>query len=138
MELVCRQEASIGSICAVPLLNSRALSRGGAPQPGDNIGFVIRDRRSQRKILYAPGLAEIDDRVSREMSDVDCLLVDGTFWTDDEMIRLGVGRKHAREIGHLPQSGAGGMIECLRFPNTRRVRSISTTPPDSDEDSIDV
>jgi len=30
---------------------------------------------------------------------------------DDEMIRLGISRKRAREIGHLPQSGPGGMIE---------------------------
>ena len=31
-------------------------------------------------------------------------MVDGTFWTDDEMIRLGVSKKRARDIGHLPQS----------------------------------
>src|SRR5947199_133331 len=40
-------------------------------------------------------------------------MVDGTFWSDDEMIRLGVSKKRAREIGHLPQAGAGGMIEVL-------------------------
>ena len=43
---------------------------------------------------------------------VDCLLVDGTFWTDDEMIRLGLGEAR-RDMGHLPQSGPGGMIEVL-------------------------
>ena len=113
--------------------------RRDAPQPGDNIGFVIRDRRSRRSAFYAPGLAEIDDHVRREMAAVNCLLVDGTFWTDDEMISLGVGRKRAREIGHLPQAGAGGMIEHLRdFPNARRVLiHINNTNPILDEDSAE-
>jgi hypothetical protein len=46
-------------------------------------------------------------------ADGDCLLLDGTFWTDDEMIRLGLSTKTARDIGHLPQSGADGMIALL-------------------------
>ena len=42
------------------------------------------------------------------MSDADCVLVDGTFWTDDEMIAARrVARRRARDMGHLPQSGAG-------------------------------
>ena len=126
---------------ALPLVSKPApfSPRRDAPQPGDNIGFVIRDRRSRRSVFYAPGVAEIDDRISREMMGVDCLLVDGTFWTDDEMIRIGVGRKHAREIGHLPQTGVGGMIERLReFPNARRVLiHINNTNPILDEDSVE-
>jgi len=71
------------------------------------------------------------------VKDVDCLLVDGTFWTDDEMIKMGVGRKRAREIGHLPQSGPGGMIEWLStFPNARRILiHINNTNPILDENS---
>ena len=111
--------------------------RREAPQPGDNIGLLIRDQGSKRSVFYAPGLGAIDDRISSEMKSVDCLLVDGTFWTDDEMISLGVGRKRAREIGHLPQSGPGGMIEQLRaFPNARRILvHINNTNPILDEDS---
>lgn len=111
--------------------------RRDAPLPGDNIGFLIRDRASKRSAFYAPGLGSIDDRVTREVKDVDCLLVDGTFWTDDEMIKMGVGRKRAREIGHLPQSGPGGMIEWLStFPNARRILiHINNTNPILDENS---
>ena len=55
------------------------------------------------------------------MQQADCVLVDGTFWTDDEMIRLGASAQAARDIGHLPQSGAGGMIEWLdRLPRSTR------------------
>ena len=126
---------------ALPLASKPApfSPRRDAPRPGDNIGVVIRDQRSRRSMLYAPGIAEIDERVGRAMASVDCLLVDGTFWTDDEMIGLGVGRKRAREIGHLPQAGSGGMIERLReYPNTRRVLiHINNTNPILDEASAE-
>src|SRR5262249_39308956 len=86
-----------------------------------------------------PGLGAIDDRISREVKSVDCLLVDGTFWTEDEMISMGVGSKRAREIGHLPQSGPGGMIEWLRgFGKGRGIRiHINNTKPDLDEASAE-
>src|SRR2546429_7074889 len=44
----------------------------------------------------------------------------GTFWSDDEMIRLGLSRKRARDIGHLPQSGSGGMLEWLEKRSEER------------------
>jgi pyrroloquinoline quinone biosynthesis protein B len=124
---------------ALPLASKPApfSPRRDAPQPGDNVGLVIRDTHSRRSLFYAPGLVQIDDRIRLEMAAADCLLVDGTFWTDDEMIRLGVGAKRAREIGHLPQAGAGGMVERLReFPKSRRVLiHINNTNPILDEDS---
>jgi pyrroloquinoline quinone biosynthesis protein B len=54
------------------------------------------------------------------------------------MIRLGASRKRARDIGHLPQSGAGGMLEWLeQLPRgTRRILiHINNTNPILDEDS---
>ena len=56
------------------------------------------------------------------LAEADGLMVDGTFWTDDEMMRLGISTKRARDIGHLPQSGAGGMIEALEAACGRRAR----------------
>ena len=83
------------------------------PHEGDNVGLRITDTRSGRSVFYAPGLGEIEPRVATELRAADALMVDGTFWTDDEMVRLGISKKRARDIGHLPQSGAGGMMEVL-------------------------
>ena len=110
------------------------------PVPGDNIGVTITDERSGRSIFYAPGLGAISEAVFAAMQTADGVLVDGTFWTDDEMPRLGVGPKRAREIGHLPQSGPGGMIEWLGrlSPRTRRLLiHINNTNPILDEDSAE-
>lgn len=108
------------------------------PVPGDNIGMLIRDRASGRSAFYAPGLGEISPAVFDAMAGADAVLVDGTFWTDDEMITLGLSKKTARDIGHLPQSGAGGMVEWLdRLPaRTRRLLiHINNTNPILDEES---
>jgi pyrroloquinoline quinone biosynthesis protein B len=83
------------------------------PHEGDNVGLHVTDLRSGRSLFYAPGLAEIGPRVAACLRAAEAVMVDGTFWSDDEMIRLGISAKRARDIGHLPQSGAGGMIEVL-------------------------
>ncbi len=60
----------------------------------------------------------------------DCTLVDGTFWTDEEMFDAGVGTQRALELGHLPQSGENGMIDLLREYNARKVLiHINNTNP---------
>lgn len=109
-----------------------------APVPGDNIGMLLRDTASGRSAFYAPGLGEITPAVFDAMAGADAVLVDGTFWTDDEMIGLGLSKKTARDIGHLPQSGPGGMLEWLdKLPaHTRRLLiHVNNTNPILDEDS---
>lgn len=88
--------------------------RRECPIPGDNSAFIFENERSGRRVFYAPGLAQIDEGVWAAMRDSDVVMVDGTFYTDDEMITLGVSRKRGGQIGHLAQSGAGGMLEHLR------------------------
>ncbi len=107
---------------------------------GDNIGLRIKDLASGKSLFYAPGLGEMTSAVFDAMQGADAVLVDGTFWTDDEMPRVGVSTKHAREIGHLPQSGKGGMIEWLAKlpPSTQRyLIHINNTNPILDEDSAE-
>lgn len=108
------------------------------PRPGDNIGVTLVDAKSERRVFYAPGLGEMEPDVWAAMRAADCVLVDGTLWTDDEMIRLGASQKTSRAMGHLPQSGPGGMIEWLdRLPATTRkvLIHINNTNPTLDEDS---
>lgn len=107
------------------------------PHPGDNIGLFIEHGPSA--LFYAPGLGRVESHLLPWMKRADCLLVDGTFWTEDEMIRRGVGTKPAASMGHLPQSGPGGMIEQLRpFADRRRILiHINNTNPILDEDSAE-
>lgn len=107
------------------------------PHPGDNLGLLVEDSRTGGKLFYAPGLGQVDGALLEWMDQADCLLVDGTLWRDDEMIHCGVGDKLGSAMGHLPQSGAGGMLEVLeRLPRPRKVLiHINNTNPILDEDS---
>jgi pyrroloquinoline quinone biosynthesis protein B len=104
-----------------------------APERGDNIGLVMTNQRSGKRVFYAPGLGALEAHVLDAMRTADLLLVDGTLWTGDEMIRLGLSKKSAADMGHLPQTGPGGMIEVLDSitqPNVRKVLiHINNTNP---------
>ena len=109
-----------------------------APVAGDNVALVIADAASGRSVVYAPGLGAMQERVWQAMQRAHCVLVDGTFWSDEEMIGMQLSRKRARDIGHLPQSGPGGMLEWLGKlgPATRRILiHVNNTNPILDEDS---
>ncbi|MGF6753664.1 pyrroloquinoline quinone biosynthesis protein PqqB [Paraburkholderia sp. GAS42] len=104
-----------------------------APQPGDNIGLSFVDLQTGKRAFYAPGLGAIEPHVLAAMRSADLLLIDGTCWTNDEMIQLGLSKKTAADMGHLAQSGAGGMIDVLDSivtPNVRKVLiHINNTNP---------
>ncbi|MBC7199510.1 MAG: pyrroloquinoline quinone biosynthesis protein PqqB [Pseudomonas balearica] len=109
------------------------------PHPGDNIGLLIEDRRSGGRLFYAPGLGQVSEALCETMRGADCLLVDGTLWRDDEMQVREVGGKLGSEMGHLPQSGPGGMIEVLDgVPGKRKILiHINNTNPILDEESAE-
>ncbi|WP_111415396.1 pyrroloquinoline quinone biosynthesis protein PqqB [Billgrantia lactosivorans] len=112
--------------------------RRGAPTAGDNIGLLIEDRPRGTRLFYAPGLGRLDDRVRGFLHQADCVLVDGTLWHDDELIRAGVGQATGADMGHLALAGTGGLLEELaRLPAaTRRVLiHINNTNPILDERS---
>jgi len=126
----------------------RALPVAGKPAPyspnrespvaGDNVALSMTDEHTGNALFYAPGLGDIGEATWRAMQSAACVLVDGTFWSDDEMLRLGLSRKRARDIGHLAQSGPGGMLEWLgRLPDhTRKILvHVNNTNPILDEDS---
>ena len=108
------------------------------PQPGDNVGLSVKDETSGKTLFYAPGLGQMEPHVWQAMQQADCVLVDGTLWTDDEMIALGASKKTSRAMGHMPQSGANGMIEWLdKLPaHVRKILiHINNTNPILDDSS---
>jgi pyrroloquinoline quinone biosynthesis protein B len=100
-------------------------------------GFVFRDQAGDGVVTYVPGLARLDDAVLDRFAASDLVLVDGTFWRDDELARLGISTRSARDMGHLPLSGPGGTLEALaRLERPRKALvHINNTNPILFEDS---
>jgi pyrroloquinoline quinone biosynthesis protein B len=95
-----------------------------APQRGDNIGLTFINEATGKRAFYAPGLGALEPHVLEAMNGADLLLVDGTLWTPDEMIELGLSKKTAADMGHLAQTGPGGMIEVLDSIERAGVRKV--------------
>jgi pyrroloquinoline quinone biosynthesis protein B len=63
--------------------------------------------------LFAPSISGQTDGWKLPSIECHLSLLDGTFWTDHELIDVRGSGKTAREIGHLPLSGSRGLLEQL-------------------------
>jgi pyrroloquinoline quinone biosynthesis protein B len=126
---------------AYPDYVSEELVRGLVPEEAAS-AFVIH--QGDRRLFYAPSIPAQAEAPSGSagnwkscMENSDAAFVDGTFWSDDELIQTGRSKKTAREIGHVPLSGSGGMLE--QYPRNSKGRRIlihiNNTNPILDEDS---
>jgi pyrroloquinoline quinone biosynthesis protein B len=105
--------------------------------PGHTIGLVIRDTTTATSLAYVPGCGDIDVALVGRLRAADAVLFDGTFWQNDELSALGISAVSAREMGHVPISGAGGSLAMLAtLPARVRVYThINNSNPILAEDS---
>jgi pyrroloquinoline quinone biosynthesis protein B len=103
----------------------------------ETIGLVVRDEESGGVLTYAPALAALDDGVLARFAASDLVLVDGTFWREDELALLGISERRAHDMGHVPLSGQGGTLDALAgLARPRKVLvHINNTNPILLEDS---
>jgi pyrroloquinoline quinone biosynthesis protein B len=110
---------------------------GPADAEGRVVGYRLTDTRSGRALVFLPGAQRLTGSLRAQLADCACLLFDGTCWADDELIRLGLTGKTAREMGHLPAGGPGGSLELLSpLPIERKIYThINNSNPILLEDS---
>ena len=110
------------SVVALPAPSKLPIHLEGlmAPDPEDNVGLWIRERRTGRLAVYLPGVAFLDNPILRAIEGADCLFFDGTFWSSDELIRLGLSTKHAEDMAHLPVGSPAGSLAGLRALTVQR------------------
>ena len=69
---------------------------------------------SGKSIAFLPAVSRFDDELVHRLADSDVVVIDGTFWSDDELIRVHGSGKSARDMGHCPVGSSGGTLEQLR------------------------
>jgi pyrroloquinoline quinone biosynthesis protein B len=90
--------------------------------PGDTIGYRLQDELTGGRLVFVPALAALDATVLAQFSDCDAFLLDGTFWSEEEMRSAGVGALGASAMGHLPVGGPGGSLGHIsRLPARHKV-----------------
>lgn len=124
---------------AVPLIsNAPPYSKyRDIPRDGDNIGIIVVNKKTNKKLFYLPGLGVLENHVFEAMKDADVILIEGTLWTNDEMIKGNFSSKLGTDMGHMPLSGEGGLIEVLdSLEKPRKILiHINNTNPILDEEN---
>jgi pyrroloquinoline quinone biosynthesis protein B len=98
----------------VPLYLETAGQDPGVSEGGDAVGLEVIDTASSKSFFFIPGCAAMNDLLRRRLAGAALVFFDGTFWRDDEMIRMGVGNKTGRRMGHMSMSGEDGTITAFR------------------------
>jgi len=82
--------------------------------PEDNVALRIRDRERGVCLAYLPAVAGLSPEVTEAAHDADAVFLDGTFWSSDELIRLGASDKRAEDMAHWPIGGGAGSLSWFR------------------------
>ncbi|GHA90074.1 MULTISPECIES: pyrroloquinoline quinone biosynthesis protein PqqB [Streptomyces] len=101
-------------IDAVPVSGKRPRYAAGAPgHDAWVVALRLHDPDTGRTALYAPAVAAWPDALHRAAAEADCVIVDGTFWDDEEPRRTGISSRTATAMGHLPIDGPQGTARIL-------------------------
>lgn len=98
---------------------------------GSNIGLIIHNKITDKKIFYCPGLGKVTNKIKKIFNSVDQLLIDGTLWSNNELIEQNISKSTSKDMGHVAQSGDNGMINILKdYPNLKKTLiHINNTNP---------
>jgi pyrroloquinoline quinone biosynthesis protein B len=80
-----------------------------------SLGLIVQSS-SGKQLAFLPAVPHISDELLQHLDSSDVLLFDGTFWSDDELVRLHDSPLHvqtARQMGHVPISSAAGSLQKL-------------------------
>ncbi len=129
-------ETGAGISCSVFSLGNRypayvSQERVADLEPEEALLGVVVESTSGKRLAYVPAVPAIDDSLLQRLEETDLLLFDGTFWSDDELIRVQGSGSTAQEMGHIPVSGADGSLRKLaglRHPRKVFVHLNNTNP----------
>jgi pyrroloquinoline quinone biosynthesis protein B len=80
---------------------------------GHTVAAFITDSASGKTCAFVPGCGGLGPKLLARLNEAELLLFDGTFWTNDELIRLGISDRTASAMGHVAISGPEGSLAVL-------------------------
>jgi len=71
--------------------------------------YAYEFSRGGRRLIYAPDLGRVTDRLMDRLDGADLFIVDACFWWDDELTRISGIPVTSYQLGHVP------LEECVRL-----------------------
>ena len=110
---------------------------GYHPTTASAVGYRLVDEKTGGKLAFLPDVARLDPPLLESVADCDALLLDGTFWTEEEMRQTGTGHLTASQMAHVVVGGPeGSLAKIASLPIRKKVFiHINNTNPMLDEES---
>jgi pyrroloquinoline quinone biosynthesis protein B len=84
--------------------------------------------RTGKRVAYLPAVGKLDDRLTARIDGADVLLFDGTFWSDNELIRIESSGETARQMGHIPVEESLRLLKNVKAGRRIYVHINNTNP----------
>ena len=118
-------------------LETGARDPSAIAEDGGTIGISFRENGATVTGHYIPGCARMTDALAQRLRGEELVFFDGTLWSDDEMIRAGIGAKTGARMGHMSVGGPAGTMAAFAALDVRRkiLIHINNSNPVLDEGS---
>jgi len=95
-----------------------------------SLGLIV-ESPSGKRLAYMPAVPQVSPELLEEFASADVLLLDGTFWSDDELIRIQGSGQTAQQMGHVPVAPpAGSLAQLAQLSRPRKIYiHINNTNP---------
>ena len=81
-----------------------------------------------KRVAYLPAIGNLNGDLLRKIDGVDLLMFDGTFWSDDELIRMQGGGETAHQMGHIPVKESLRLLKDLNVGRKMFIHLNNTNP----------
>ncbi len=83
---------------------------------------------SGKRVAYIPAVGSLSDTLLEKICHLDLLLFDGTFWSDDELLRVQGSAETAHQMGHIPVEESLRLLRSIKVERKMFVHLNSTNP----------
>jgi pyrroloquinoline quinone biosynthesis protein B len=111
---------------AIPISGKRPRYAADSPESPSWVS-ALRLTDGAATAIYAPAMGVWPGELDEAFAAADCVIVDGTFWDDDEPRRTGISSRTATQMGHLPITAT--MERLSRLPGRRLYTHLNNTNP---------
>ena len=138
------------TVRAIPVAGTTPGYDGRRHVRGAVVAFEIRALRESARLLFAPVFADIDDALRAAIEAADVAFLDGSFYSDDELVAQGLASKtraiartsagrrperNASAFARHRERGSSSRISITRtlcsIPIRRRMRACASSAPRS-------
>ncbi|WP_214412685.1 MBL fold metallo-hydrolase [Sphaerisporangium fuscum] len=91
------------------------------------VALRLADRVTGKVLVYAPAMGVWPSELDTALAGADCVIVDGTFWDDEEPRRAGISERTATQMGHLPIEATAERL--ARLPGRVLYTHLNNTNP---------